>query len=238
MANKNCIDIEQMLDALELPADHPRRRHLETCPRCGARLASLRSFLEMSDLPAGVDLENADRRLGHLVHQRIVGVRDAAPERRQRPGKGASFLLALIHPLRQQPLRPVAALLAIVIAVVGIRLFVYPSQEALDRRLLRGPSAAAGLAGSLPAPRQTETGGLIFTWPSAENASTYRLTIYRADMSEVAAWATQGACSLRLDTGALSVTVHEPGPLYWDVTALRGPDEIERSPLRVLRIPR
>ncbi len=232
---RKCIDIAEMLDVLELPPNHPQRLHLEECPRCASLLASLKTFLDISIVPAGADLENADRRLSEAVEKRIVRARrvraDRPALREPRPSA------VVLDYFRRRLLRPIMAVAVIAIVWVGVRMAVQTPHVPSRPRTLRGETAPAEQEPVLDGPRFLAGGGLHLSWRSVERAQTYRVVFYRADMSEVASWETGPDSHLLLDAATIEPLAEKREPLFWGVTALRGPDEISRSPIRIFLFP-
>ena len=54
-----CVRIEHMADIELLPADDPRRRHVESCPRCRAVYAAYRDFMAPAAADAGPEQARA-----------------------------------------------------------------------------------------------------------------------------------------------------------------------------------
>ena len=168
---RECIEIDEMLEVLELPDDHPRRRHLETCPRCSARLVSLKSFLDISEVPAEADLEDADRRLSEAVEERIVCTslprEDLPAVQKPRP----SALALVLDYFRRQPLRPILAAAVVAVVVLSVRMAVHTPEELSGPRTLRGETVAGDTHPALEAPRLLPGGELLLSWRPVERAA-------------------------------------------------------------------
>ncbi len=237
MTKRECIDIAEMQDVFELPRSHPRRRHLEECPRCASLFASLRSFSDTSDEPAGADFEDADRRLSEAVENRIVRATSARADRASVQESAPSAIARVFEYLQRSPLRPITAVAVLAIALLGIRMIVNAPHEPSRTRTLRGETAPGKQQPVLESPRLLTDGGTRLSWRPVERAQSYRVVFYRADMSEVARWETGPESNLLLNAAKVEALAEAREPLFWGVTALRGRDEIGRSPIRVFTVP-
>jgi hypothetical protein len=188
-------------------------------------------------MPAEADLEDADRRLSVAVQERIVRTSSPLEDRPVDPQPRPSTLALILDYFRRQPLRPILAAAAVVVIVFTVRMAVHTPGEISGPRTLRGETTAGEIHPVLEAPRLQPTGELLLSWRPVERAETYRVVFYRSDMSEFTRYEPGSQNSLRLDAGTLETLAETQEPLYWGVTALRGRDEISRSPIRVFGIP-
>ncbi|MBN2171333.1 MAG: hypothetical protein JW819_08440 [Candidatus Krumholzibacteriota bacterium] len=225
--DKRCFLIEELEFVLSLPADDPRRRHLAECPRCRALLASYRQFVVPGDLPAGADPMDAARRLEAALARAMVA--DAAPAGGAAQARSAAprrFWWRLLP--RSVPQRTALAL-ATALAFVLVLPHVLPLPAGSgDDRILRGRDRiAAGPV--LAAPRSLFGGGLMLAWTASADADGYRVVIYDTALVQVATLDAGRDTTLLLPAARLDALREAHGELLWEVIALRGGDERERS---------
>ena len=107
-----CVDIEHMGEVVELPADHPLRRHVEDCPRCRNVLRSYQKFVAAEPV-TGFAIDAARRKLDALIDTK-VGERRPAASPQTSNGFSLDWLRGFLRPA---PLVAVAAV-AIVAATL------------------------------------------------------------------------------------------------------------------------
>lgn len=143
---EHCHEITELADLAGLPAGDPRRRHLESCPRCRGLAAAQGLFLEPGDTSDLEDLGGADAELA----RRLDPVLAASPSGAARPAR------------RRGPWYALAAVLAV--GAIGLT-----TSELLRMRDGAGPRVGERLRGA-------ETAGLEVTvaaanvqiaWPDA-----------------------------------------------------------------------
>ncbi|MGQ0722554.1 MAG: hypothetical protein ACT4PE_13440 [Candidatus Eiseniibacteriota bacterium] len=163
-----CPDVEELGGILELSADDPRRRHVESCRRCRLLVAAHERFLSVPPAP-GAKVEDAADRLRRAFESELP-----APARK-RPAlpRGRIGLAA-------------AAAFAVAIAVV----FTRPRPDAPDRPVFRGEGDTETSASrDVPRVEVIETlpdGKLRLRWSETPGASRYELRLYDANAREIA----------------------------------------------------
>ncbi len=199
-------EIEQVL---RLPADDPRRRHLETCPKCRSALALFLAFDDPGPVPAGAKPREARRRLAGIV-ERELGT--APPKRIVLGGRhwfssGWAFATA-----------------ATLLVGAGIAWFALrPPAPVPGGNAWRGATTAApALEEAAVAP----DGRLVLRWRSVPGADAYEVRVYSGALREV--WrATVSDTSASLAPAGLP---GGPGSVaWWRVSALRAGRELARS---------
>ena len=234
--SERCSPIEELERIAALPADDPRRRHLDGCPRCRALLHACRTFAREPEGELAAQAGRLDARLAAALDREILGAHarvDAAGVEEPRP----SFLRALgglrRAPRAWQALRIAAACAAVVLVVLGVQQTRHPRLPEGGDVVLRGagpaePGAPAGQARLL-------ADGWVFSWSPVEEADSYRLTLYDEDAVEIAAFLAPGSdTSLTIAFANLPAAAGDATARFWRVTALRSADEVARGRLRTL----
>jgi hypothetical protein len=217
----DCYDEDALGVILESPADDPRRRHVESCPRCGARALSYQRFLEAE---AGESLRSEDHARLATLRAELTGgpgvsrANTSAMRERARPGWREWF----------KPAWQSALAFAAVVIVAGVFLS-RPEGE----RAVRGPDDARGTATAVAA----RNGDVRFAWPTVPEADRYEVRIHSTGLGLLA----------RFDAGpdsALTVPASDMPPEYRDgqvvlfrVVALAGSDELAAGTARPLQMP-
>ncbi|MCB9513646.1 MAG: hypothetical protein H6694_04950 [Candidatus Latescibacteria bacterium] len=80
----SCPTVEVLADLAALPADDPRRRHVQDCPRCRARLLDYQDFLAGGAPVSAASLEDALDRLDAALRDATA---DPGPAPRSRAAK-------------------------------------------------------------------------------------------------------------------------------------------------------
>lgn len=224
--NQDCMPIENLVELITLDPDDPRRAHLDACPRCRARLAAFRSFLEMHPLPEGARPADARKRLSRAIRQET----SISQRSRSRPGPW-SFLEILRRPRWQ-------AAAGLVVATGAVVLLLQLTERREEQPiLLRGAEGTESVEGSVPAHSVQADGAVELRWPSMADADEYQILIAGLDLEEI----------LRVEAGPetqillAAETVRDlgrPGSVvFWRVSALRGGDRIALSPPATLTLP-
>jgi len=225
--DQRCFLIEELEFVLSLPDDDPRRRHLDECPRCRALLASYRQFLAPDAAPAGADTADAARRLEAALDREIGAGQMPAPVtpggESGRTRRGWPRLLPRGVP--QRTALAMAAALALVLVLPHV--LPLPAGSG-GERILRGRDAAAS-GPVLTPPRSLYGGGLALAWTGAAGADGYRVVLYDTGLAEVATLEAGRDTTLILPAARLTALLEAHGELLWEVVALRGGDELERS---------
>lgn len=225
--NDACPGPEQLAAWEAAGAGDPRRRHVESCPRCLARRESLRLFRGDAPLPPGADLADAEARLGRFLGRELGAAPAPAllPARRDRPRR------AWWTP------RPAWAAAAVVVLAVGA--YLARDRIAPEPRpvVVRGPEAPAGTAPRLDPPTRQPDGGLALHWTPVTGADAYVVVLSGPGGRELTRRDTGGATACALAPADLGAAA-EATTLFVHVLALRGGDEIARSLPRLASPPR
>jgi hypothetical protein len=223
--NRDCIAIEDLVRTAGLPGTDPARRHLESCPRCGALLAASRDFLEAPGLPADAGLPAAEDELSEFLRRSVT-----AGERGARPSGGPANRgrwQSLAHRLGPLPVRltlfGAAVAAAILIVRVGSDLPTTPSRDPV----LRGAPSAAFRA----IVEWRQDGGLQVQWPALTGADRYEVVLLRRDLSELRRVDAGEACIVMIDAQAIAPI---DSPCFYRVAARRGGDLLQESPTQAL----
>ena len=226
MDRESCVPLEELEAVLVLPADDPRRRHAETCPRCRSRALGLHEFKAApDDVPAAL-LAEADAHLAATLRRELALDPPAAPAR----GPGATG-----RPRWRMPWRFAWAGVAFAaVAMVSVRAIQQRLEDA--PRVLRGaPEHVAAAPGSLRA--EAGEGGVTLTWSAAEGAEDYEVTLYSADLVEIVRLPPTSATRLVLTHADLGSKAAAGAPAFWRVTARAKGDRLGASAPETLRLP-
>ncbi len=221
--NEQCPPVEALIDIYELPIGDPGRVHLETCPRCLARLADYHDFMtEGAEVPAGQleaamsDLESA---LAVEIYPNVEPFRAAPRPLIARPAVRGALALA--------------ALLLIIVALNGL----WPRPREADEIRLRTPETESlGAVIELLSPEQLAGGGLALSWSAMPGADDYELLLMAPDLSLLATLSSGGQTHLNLDAERLNAWLAGGQVFAWRVRALSGGDPIGESPPSSFRL--
>ena len=157
-------DIQEIANLSGLPADDPRRRHLDECPRCRGLAEAQALFLQPGDTDDLDGLGASDAQL----QERLASALSQPPARTGRVRRRRLWLAA-----------------AAVLAVCAIGL---AADDLLRQRLLAPPQVGERLRGTESASDLILTSGdgrLHLTWPTAPAADTYRFVFFDAASHEI-----------------------------------------------------
>jgi hypothetical protein len=237
-----CFRVDELEEIGRLAGDDPRRGHLDECPRCRARWASVQAFLSPPDEPAGADLADARARLPGALRREIFGEASRGEtDRRERHGRGAesgadSFVRRL-RALRWPSLGPAFAAAVVLVVAVGIWRMLDPGGVEDQAPLLRrdGEVREDVIVGSEA--HRLEDGRLSLSWTCTLEADSFVVLLYGSDLSELARHEAGPDPELVLAPSALVARDEGGAPVFWRAIGLRGGDEVARSPLRSLPAP-
>lgn len=205
-----CVDATDIAAVLELPADHPRRRHAETCPRCRSLVASYLSFVEAESVE-GADLERA---------RGMLDARIRADASRWKPSR------APVRTFRWQSLlRPAPLLVA---GLVVIAAAVFWSSRTPEQSSLR-EGAPQSQAFALSPAQLTTDGSIQLSWSAMAGADQYQVRMYGPDFGEIYRSDNTTATSMIVDRAALPPSQSSHLDLTWRVYALSQGDVIATS---------
>ncbi len=243
-----CPPVKSFEDLLRLDARDPRRRHLDDCPRCRARLIAFRSFLERRPLPAGVDLGDARRRLSAAI--RAEAEREShhphqAPPRFPRfwrmqilwkPALGlvaAGVLIALLlRPAHHSPAHHSPDVHSPDVHSPDVH---SPTDHspAGGSLVLRGqPSASVPLVADWAPDRSVR-----LSWPAVPSADGYRVMLYGTDLEEIARLEAGRDTVLALTAAQVARLGPSGGAVFWRVATLAGGEPVSLSAPATLQLP-
>lgn len=233
MKPTECVPVERLVEAADGVADDPERRHLERCPRCLARLALAREFLRGRPGPAESHPEAARRELTAWLEREVI----AAPARPAAPGRAHLPWRSAWPGHAWAPALAAAALIVVTVWLAG-----RPTTPERGEPRLRGGTSAPGDPRARFAVEVRLAGdgqGVELRWPAVPGAGSYRVSVLRTDLSEIARFEAGAETRCALPAEAVRRLAAETGasevrPLI-QVTALRFGDPIARS--RFVRLP-
>jgi hypothetical protein len=176
---ERCFNVEELEAIAGLPADDPRHRHAESCPRCRALLASYREFITGRDELADV---RADATLADALDRGIFGAQASAADT-------SPSLLDRLAGLWQRigeagMLRP--ALSAAAVLVIAVAVLSPWDPGPAPERVLRGEGTAASSPRITTRDAQVRPdGSVLVSWRPAAAAHLYRVQILGEDLVEI-----------------------------------------------------
>jgi hypothetical protein len=215
--NGECVRIEHMADIELLPPDDPRRRHLETCPRCRAAYAAYRDFMTP---PPDLDTKDARARLEAALEREM-----AVP---------ASKVAGSIAPRRSARWVGWTAAAAALVVVAGVLWMRPQAMRPQDAPVLRGPTARTTLA--LASPVVTPE-GVTLSWTAEPAATAYEVEFYDDAMREVLRVPAGSATRLVLTRAMLGERAAIGTDLAWRVIAIDAAGEMGRSAIGTFAAP-
>ena len=223
----NCLTLEEIIASASGAGADPHRAHVESCPRCWARLVSYREFVSPSPAPESAGFDAARAAIGPALAREIGAERPrilAFPDAARRRDFGGKWLSAA----------------AAVIAVGALAIAVARGPLLGERAsVLRGDGAsgAMGVASvALLAP--TEAGGRVtLHWRAVPGAERYRVTFLGPDLAVLAALELGADTTLTLDPGRLPAALASAKAARYEVAALAGGSSIATSGVGTVRLP-
>jgi hypothetical protein len=216
-----CIDSEGIADVVELPADHPTRRHVEDCPRCRNLLRSYQKFVSAEPV-AGAGIADAHHTLDALIASK-VGKRSAVtrPSSMRLAGVFRGFL-------RPAPLVAAAAVCALVTVVVW--------QQSRGPESLRLRSQPTSQTSGLPPADVRPDGSIHLSWAAVPGADAYQVRIYGPNFTEIYRHPSVAETSVVIDRSSLPSDLPPQLDVLWRVYALQTGDVIGTSEPGSIRI--
>lgn len=178
---------------LESPADEPRRRDVEACPRCDALLSSLQAFMTGDpEIPAG-ERAIADHVLARFIDQELVA--------RSRPTRSVGAPATRPGWMFGSWMPRAAAALASACAVIAIVVLLARDPGQIGERMRGRPEGIVGgqAAGVILEPARLFPGGdLELSWSAVPGADHYFVELFDGDLDTVAVRGPVSAPPLRL----------------------------------------
>jgi hypothetical protein len=235
MESERCFGIEELEVVAKLPAHDARRRHLDECPRCRARLLTFLEFTEApADIPSGL-LRDAEATLDAALKRELAiggagrSEDAAAPFRR--------WLAALTAP---RPTRRAAWAAAVAVAAIAVVVAIRMRGPAPSEPfLLRGSEerVAPGVLTTSLLQAVAVEGGVELSWPPVAGADSYEVRIYRSDLEELARLRPTPEARALLTRADLPASATPRTTALWKVVALRGGDVVQESAPAPVRLP-
>jgi hypothetical protein len=213
-----CLEVDRIAAVLDLPPDHPERRHAESCPRCTALVDSYRAFVEAEPVE-GSGLEQTRGDLD--AHIRSQAERWMPDTRVQSHSVWWRTLL-----------RPAPILAAGVVLVAAAWWFARAPEESVTRGDVPAEQSIV-----LHEAQANADGSIVLSWDAVTGADRYRVRIYGPDFHEVYQSADVTATSLTIARDALPAELPRPADLTWEVQARFGTDVIGVSTPGSIRLP-
>jgi len=188
-----CLEPNELVALLELPAADERRRAAAACPRCDALLRSALAFLAGDDTIPAAERAAAESRLAAATAT-LTGARTTVRRTRRRPAPARPALGA-----RQWGWTAgLAAAAALVVLLTGIE---PPGDVAPSGRLRGGSQPATAPLALVFTPAAGDS--LTVTWLPVAGAKGYRLELYTADLDTLAIIDGLRGSPARVPAGAL-----------------------------------
>ena len=217
-----CIDVKRIGELVDLPADHPERRHADSCPRCRSLVESYLAFMQ-AEAVAGSGVEKA---------RTSFDVRIREGSEKWIPAETRSSSLVR-EPWWRGLWKSAPVLAGVAVAIAAV--FVWTSR-APEEGVLRDDGRGAQ-AFSLQAAEVASDGALHLAWTPMTGADAYQVRIYGPDLSEVYRTANVAETSAVIDRSALPADLPTALDLTWRVYALRQGDVVEISAPGSIRAP-
>ena len=242
-----CVPIEALEALLALPAGDAKRRHVESCPRCRARLLALAEFVSApADVPEAL-LAEADAHLAKVMRRELALDPVAAPIAPAAPiasvasgatsAPGAPAVRERIAPRWRMPWAWVGA--GVAFATVA-----FLSVRAIEDRLTDAPPVLRGAPErTLAAPEglraEAGTGDVTLTWSPSAGAEDYQVTVYAADLTEIVRLPPSADTTVVVTRADLppSTAGKTGASAFWRVTARAKGDPLGVSTPGTLRLP-
>jgi hypothetical protein len=227
---EQCAAMEEIEVLLRLPPGDPRRRHLDTCPRCRARVITFLEFVAPpNDLPADL-LRHADSTLEDALRRELARGAERRPAGAERPARAW---------LRFAPPRPVGwafAVIALLVVVASVRFFA--GHRETEPVLLRD-SGARDAAASVPSELRAVADGerIELSWDPVPGADAYEVRVYGLDLTEIARIRATVDARAQLTRASLPSSMPPRTSALWRVVALREGDPFGESPPAALLLP-
>ncbi len=222
--SRECPDIEELGDLVDIDRDDPRMSHVNGCVRCRNLLASMREFKTPGELPPGATVSEAEAKLGQFLEHEMAGVEHAQARQPSRLSGWRNLLF-----------RPVTGFALAAVAVVVV-LTVWQQPDHPDPIVVRGSGTSDSPQLVLAAPAPLENGGTALSWNSIEGADSYHVVLYGLGLTELKRFPARSDTFLIIGTDDWPTTPPDGRRLIWQVHALRQGDHwIQSRPAGIER---
>lgn len=217
-----CIDVKRIGELIDLPADHPDRRHADVCPRCRSLLDSYLAFMQAEGV-AGSGVERARKTLD-------LGIREGAEKWIPAQTRSSSLARA---PWWRGLLKPAPLLAGAAVVIASV--FVWNSRGP-EEGVLRDGAVESQPFSLLPAEVGSD-GALSLSWTPMAGADRYQVRVYGPDLSEVYRHADVAETQTVISRSVLPTDLPPTLDLTWRVYALSEGDVVEVSAPGSIRAP-
>jgi hypothetical protein len=248
-----CLEPDELEGVRALPPDHPRRREVETCPRCRQLLLSYVEFLEDRSAPDTIDREGAAARLREAFEREMGGPAGAPMTQPEAPGgrsedDARARTPSDVGPRSAGVWRPhralrfvmAAAAVAVITSLIGVFLSDHVRRPAGREDVLRtAPDSAGHRLRDRPIlfqPRSVAS-GVELRWTSVPGADAYRVVFMGEDLSQLAILDTGPDTLAVLTLGSLPTGLRGGHTVAWQVEAMQGGYPMTSSETSLVRLP-
>jgi hypothetical protein len=213
----DCIDVTRFGEELDAAA----LAHVESCARCQAELALYR---EVTRDDSSAEEDDAARWIAGELRSRLHTPVNVTP---------ANVTPDNVTPFRRKSLRPLYAVAAAILMVIGASYFLQLRDPSIDTNVPDATYRSARIAVIAPA-GDLATAPNELRWTAIPNASRYHVAIVEVDATPVwAADTTQPYVTLPPQV----IAQFAPGKtLLWTVEAYRGNEMLATSPTQNARV--
>ncbi len=217
--------IAELEAILELPADHPRRRQLETDPRFRAAVHAYQQFLDLAQALPDPEMISAEERLGEFVDKQVFsGAKTTS---------GFGYPAPVRRWWQSRWLRPVFACCLLVVAAASFYSVYEPGGPEPGRsiNLRAGTATHAEPAGLQHISMETTADGSVrVAWRVYAGAETYRLVVIGPDLVPVGTFTAGADISFTIPAAEVARLRDLEPSLVVRVEALVADDPIGHSP--------
>lgn len=247
------IEPEELEDLTGLEPGDPRLREADSPPRVRAVVRAYRDFLAPGEVPGDARVADAEARLRNVLEREIgvpLGDDDTASHpwgERVGPSAGAGREPSSGSPglsgwfrraMLPRGFRSALAVAGLIVVSGTVWIAMDRGHEGGDP-IMRGdgPTATEDVLTPKPVPERLDDGSVRLEWSSSGEADRYAVIFLAADLEELARVENLPEPRLELSPGALPAGLRSGREVLWLAVALRGIDEVARSPAQPITIP-